>query len=74
MKSVAGSELQAVTKGLGQDDAAGFVEGELGGHNGIMWWEKPIVNGIWLEMRKAGERTTSGTMVGFRSLTPDSQV
>jgi hypothetical protein len=46
MEGVAGSELQAVTKGLGQNDAAGFVEGKLGSHNGIMEWEKPIVNGI----------------------------
>src|SRR6266436_7648683 len=47
VEGVAGSELQAVAKGLGQNDAAGFIEGELGGHNGIMEWEKPIVNGIW---------------------------
>jgi hypothetical protein len=44
MESVAGSELQAVTKGLGQNDAAGFVESKLGSHNGIMEWEKPIVS------------------------------
>jgi len=47
MEGVAGSELQAVTNGLGQNDAAGFIEGELGGHDGSMVWEKPIVNGIW---------------------------
>ncbi len=46
MEGVAGTELQAVAKGLGQDDAAGFIEGKLGSHNGIMVWEKPVVNGI----------------------------
>jgi hypothetical protein len=46
MKGVAGSELQAVAKGLGKNDTASFIEGKLGGHNGIMEWEKPNVNGI----------------------------
>src|SRR5260370_4547528 len=47
IEGVAGSELQAVTKRLGQNDAAGFIEGKLGGHDGVMEWEKPLVNGIW---------------------------
>ncbi len=47
VEGVAGSELQAVAKGLGQNDAAGFIEGDFGGHDGIMEWGKPIVNGIW---------------------------
>src|SRR2546425_618041 len=47
MQGVAGSELQTVAKGLGQNDAAGFIEGKLVGHDGSMEWEKPIVNGIW---------------------------
>src|SRR6266704_2932657 len=34
MQGVAGSELQAVTEGLGQNDAAGFIEGKLVGHEG----------------------------------------
>src|SRR6266403_5195284 len=46
MEGVAGSKLQAVTKGLGQNDAAGSIEGELGDHDGSIVWEKPIVNGI----------------------------
>jgi len=32
MEGVAGSKLQTVTEGLGQNDAAGLVEGELGDH------------------------------------------
>ena len=55
MEGVAGSELQAVTKGLGQNDAARFIEGKLDGHDGIMEWEKPIVNGI-LKKNEAGLR------------------
>jgi len=51
MEGVAGSELQAVTKGLGQNDAARFIEGKLDGHDGIMEWEKPIVNGILKKKR-----------------------
>ncbi len=47
VEGIPGSELQAVAKGLGQNDAAGFIEGELSGHNGIMEWEKPVVNGMW---------------------------
>jgi hypothetical protein len=46
MERISGSELQAVTKRLGQNDAASLVESKLGGHNGIIEWEKPIVNGI----------------------------
>ncbi len=46
LEGVAGSELQAVTKGFRQNDAPGFVQGELGGHDGIIEWEKPVVNGI----------------------------
>src|SRR6266481_5539846 len=46
MEGVAGSKLQAVTKGLGQNDAAGFIDGELDDHDGSIVWEKPIVNGI----------------------------
>ena len=32
IEGVAGSELQAVPKGLGQNDATGFIESKLGGH------------------------------------------
>ena len=45
MESVAGSKLQAVTKGLGKDDTTRFIKGKLGSHNGIVTWEDPIVNG-----------------------------
>jgi hypothetical protein len=63
MEGVAGSELQAVTKGLGEDDAAGFIESELGGHDGIMEWEKPIVNGIWgKNERRAAAKDDPGRM------------
>jgi hypothetical protein len=46
MEAVARSELQAVAKRLGQNDPAGFVQGELGCHIPIIKWEKPIVNVI----------------------------
>src|SRR5260370_6513206 len=43
MEGVAGSELPAVSKGLGENDAAGFSAGSLGDHAGIMWWgETPV--------------------------------
>jgi hypothetical protein len=56
--------LQAVTKGLGQNDAASFIEGELGGHDGSMVWEKPIVNGIWEKREEAGSRAEDGERRG----------
>jgi len=46
MEGVARSELQAVAKRLGQNDAAGFIKGKFGRHNGIIEWEKPTDNGI----------------------------
>ena len=55
MEGVAGSELQAVTKRLRQNDATSFIESELCGHDGSMEWEKPVVNGIWQE-NEAGPR------------------
>ena len=55
MEGVAGSELQTVAKELGQNDAAGFIEGQLASHDGSIEWEKPIVNGIWRK-NEAGPR------------------
>jgi len=46
MEGVAGSELQAVAEGLGENNATGFIESELSRHNGIIKWNKPFVNGI----------------------------
>ena len=49
VEGVAGSELQAVTKRLRQNDATSFIKSELCVHDGSMEWEKPVVNGIWQE-------------------------
>jgi hypothetical protein len=73
MEGVAGSKLQAVTKGLGQNDAAGSIEGELGDHDGSIVWEKPIVNGIgekneWKPVQK--RKVASGVARGKKKQIP----
>jgi hypothetical protein len=46
MEGVAGSELQAVTEGLGENHPTRFVESQLSRHNGIMKWNNPFFNAI----------------------------
>jgi hypothetical protein len=46
MEGVAGSQLQAVAEGLGENHATGFIESQLGRHNAILKWNNPFVNAI----------------------------
>src|SRR5215472_18893524 len=46
MEGVAGSQLQAVAEGLGENHATGFIESQLNRHDGIMKWNNPFVNAI----------------------------
>jgi len=46
MEGVAGSQLQAVAEGLGENHATGLIESQLSRHDAIMKWNNPLVNAI----------------------------
>jgi hypothetical protein len=48
MEGVAWSELQAVAQGLGENHPTGFIESKISRHDGIVKWDNPLVNAIFV--------------------------